>query len=204
MRLVAGPDAAATRSPTTTSAAAGARPTRWTARSCSAPSSSVCQAIGYAHSRGVIHRDLKPENVVLGGFGEVIVLDWGLAKMVDQPDEPADDGAVTLSESVAPTRRPPRRQGQLGTPAYMAPEQAEGRLDLIDARTDIYGLGAILFEILTGRRRTTGPTPPRSIGRSFTVRPRTSALSSRRLRHRSTPSAPAPWPTPTRPLRRGR
>ncbi len=106
---------------------------------------SVCQAIAYAHSRGVIHRDLKPENVVLGGFGEVIVLDWGLAKMVDQPDEPP---GVAISEQA---RTDATHAGlQLGTPAYMAPEQAEGRVDLIDARTDIYGLGAILFEVLTG------------------------------------------------------
>ncbi len=107
---------------------------------------SVCQAIGYAHSRGVIHRDLKPENVVLGGFGEVLVLDWGLAKMVDRPDD-AQEVALTEEAETEATRA-----GSLsGTPAYMAPEQAEGRLDLIDTRTDIYGLGGILFEILVGR-----------------------------------------------------
>jgi serine/threonine protein kinase len=106
---------------------------------------SVCQAIGYAHSRGVLHRDLKPQNVVLGGFGEVLVLDWGLAKLVNSPEETPE---VALTEEA---RTEATRAGsQLGTPAYMAPEQAEGRLDLIDARTDIYGLGAILFEILTG------------------------------------------------------
>jgi serine/threonine protein kinase/Tol biopolymer transport system component len=109
---------------------------------------SVCQALGYAHSRGVIHRDLKPENVVLGEYGEVIVLDWGLAKLVDKPEESATP-SVHITEQA---QTEASQQGQVqGTPAYMAPEQAEGRLDLIDARTDIYGLGAILFEILTGR-----------------------------------------------------
>ena len=99
----------------------------------------VCQAIAYAHSRGVIHRDLKPENVVLGAFGEVILLDWGLAKMVDSPDEDGDGlPDVTLTgEAQADSTMAGQR---LGTPAYMAPEQAEGRTDLVDALTDIYGL----------------------------------------------------------------
>lgn len=106
----------------------------------------VCQALAYAHSRGVIHRDLKPDNVVLGDFGEVIVLDWGLAKRVDRPDDAYP--SLVIGEEA---RAEATRMGQfLGTPAYMAPEQAEGRLDLIDARTDIYGLGAILYEILAG------------------------------------------------------
>ena len=110
---------------------------------------SICQAVGYAHSRGVIHRDLKPENVVLGGFGEVILLDWGLAKMVDAPDpEQGLPGVAVTADARVDATIPGR---QLGTPAYMAPEQAEGRLDLIDNRTDIYGLGAILFETLAGR-----------------------------------------------------
>jgi eukaryotic-like serine/threonine-protein kinase len=110
---------------------------------------SICQAIAYAHSRGVIHRDLKPDNVVLGGFGEVLVLDWGLAKRVDRPEDDAGPPSVAISDEA---EHEATREGQyLGTPAYMAPEQAEGRLDLLDVRTDVYGLGAILFEILTGR-----------------------------------------------------
>jgi len=94
----------------------------------------VCNTIAYAHSRGVIHRDLKGENVVLGDFGEVIVLDWGLAKLVGQIEaEPADLSVVTGSSEPGLTL-----QGQtIGTPAYMAPEQAAGRLDLIDRRTDL-------------------------------------------------------------------
>jgi len=104
----------------------------------------VCNAVAYAHSRGVIHRDLKPQNVVLGDYGEVMLLDWGLAKVGGQTEDAAEPVSVTESsdQTVA---------GQvLGTPAYMSPEQAEGRPDLLDARTDVYGLGAILYELLTG------------------------------------------------------
>ena len=113
----------------------------------------VCNALAYAHSRGVIHRDLKPANVMLGPFGEVVVLDWGLAKMVDQPepeDASLDDPPpVSVTEDV---KSPQTVDGNvLGTLSYMAPEQAAGRIDLIDRRTDVYGLGAILFALLTGR-----------------------------------------------------
>lgn len=110
---------------------------------------SICNAVGYAHSRGVVHRDLKPENVMLGGHGEVIVLDWGLAKVIGQPDENSDLPGVALTEHAQADATMAGRM--LGTPAYAAPEQAEGRIDLIDARTDVYGLGAILFEVLTGK-----------------------------------------------------
>lgn len=121
---------------------------------------SVCRAVAYAHSRGIIHRDLKGQNIVLGEFGEVMVLDWGLAKRVGP--SPHSDG----SEANASPRLqsgPPIRvesgagpeetmQGQLlGTPNFMAPEQARGHHDLLDERADVYGLGAILYEILTGR-----------------------------------------------------
>jgi WD40 repeat protein/tRNA A-37 threonylcarbamoyl transferase component Bud32 len=122
---------------------------------------SVCNTVAYAHSRGVIHRDLKPQNVVLGDFGEVIVLDWGFAKIVgrpgEEPEETAGDGD--------PDRPFVGGAGQtvagdvLGTPAYMAPEQAAGWRDRIDCRTDVYGLGAILYEILTGRPPFPGDDP---------------------------------------------
>ena len=108
---------------------------------------SVCNAVSYAHSRGVVHRDLKPDNVVLGGFGEVLVLDWGLAKTGDQP-EPAS-ASVEVAGSAGSQATVAGHI--LGTPAYMSPEQAAGDIDRIDARTDVYGLGAILFELLTGR-----------------------------------------------------
>ncbi|MES2792529.1 MAG: serine/threonine-protein kinase [Planctomycetota bacterium] len=110
---------------------------------------SVCQAIAYAHSNKVIHRDLKPQNVALDNFGQVIVLDWGLAKTLGMEDPYAylqdSDGSV-ISDNLDVTLA-----GQIvGTPMYMAPEQASGRVDEIDERTDVYGLGAILFSILTG------------------------------------------------------
>ncbi len=103
----------------------------------------VCNAVAYAHSRGVIHRDLKPQNIVLGDYGEVIVLDWGLAKVMDEAEGDSAAAAVELDENVGADSR--TIDGQvMGTPAFMAPEQAEGRLDLLDARTDVYGLGCFV------------------------------------------------------------
>jgi PAS domain S-box-containing protein len=111
----------------------------------------VCKTIAYAHSRGVIHRDLKGQNVIVGDFGEVVVLDWGLAKLVDGPEEDVDLCVVIPSAFIS-GKVDLTMQGQaLGTPAYMAPEQAAGRVDLIDRRTDVYGLGAILYELLAGQ-----------------------------------------------------
>lgn len=109
---------------------------------------SICHAVAYAHSRRVIHRDLKPENVVLGSFGEVVVLDWGLAKLLGQPEEAPGEAAVAVTE---PAETEATAMGRLlGTPAFMAPEQAEGRQDRMGPWTDVYGLGAILFNLLTG------------------------------------------------------
>jgi tetratricopeptide (TPR) repeat protein len=109
----------------------------------------VCNAVAYAHSRGVLHRDLKPHNVVLGDYGEVIVLDWGLAKLKGAAESVTSLLPVSLGKESA---REATVQGQaLGTPSYMPPEQAEGRLDRVDERSDVYGLGAILYEILVGK-----------------------------------------------------
>ncbi len=108
----------------------------------------VCQAIAFAHSRGVVHRDLKPENVALDSFGQVLVLDWGLAKL-DSDGELAMRLALSGKHDDSDLSR--TLDGDVvGTPLYMAPEQALGELSRIDARTDVYGLGAILFAILTG------------------------------------------------------
>jgi serine/threonine protein kinase len=117
------------------------------------PMVDVCNAIAYAHSRGVIHRDLKGSNVVVGDFGEVTVVDWGLARLVGQ-DEPDLDTPAAVA--VDPDNQFTQPGQVIGTPAYMAPEQAAGRLDLLEPRTDVYGLGAILYEILTGRPPFTG------------------------------------------------
>jgi serine/threonine-protein kinase len=112
----------------------------------------VCNAIAYAHSRGVLHRDLKPGNILLGPFGETLVVDWGLAKVVGRADDaPGPSGEATL--------RPPSASGVgetvagtlIGTPAYMSPEQAEGRLGALGPATDVYGLGITLYVVLTGR-----------------------------------------------------
>jgi serine/threonine protein kinase len=104
----------------------------------------VCNAVAHAHSRKVIHRDLKPENVVIYSYGQVILIDWGLAKVLD-------DAAVERLDAALLSGDGHTMEGQvLGTPLYMAPEQAAGRIDEIDERTDIYGLGAILFATITG------------------------------------------------------
>ncbi len=119
----------------------------------------VCDAVAYAHSRGVIHRDLKPDNVMVGAFGEVYVMDWGLAKLTDTDGDPCRD-QVALAP-IAGSGEPLRTlDGTIaGTPAYMPPEQAEGRLADIDERSDTYALGAILYEILAGRPPYDGATP---------------------------------------------
>ncbi len=157
----------------------------------------TCNAMGFAHQRGVLHRDLKPQNVMLGGFGETLVLDWGLAKILGGHEAAGDGGMIVsgdydekfdadeespgeslgdlsqatdatkiLDESSSPALAATQMTGTavqtdsrsagtetkygsvMGTPAYMPPEQAEGKLDLMDGRTDIYSIGAILYEIL--------------------------------------------------------
>ena len=116
----------------------------------------ICQTLAYAHARGVIHRDLKPANVMVGAFGEVQVMDWGLAKVLSAPGVaagPGDAGAeLDVDEDDVDAADSHTRPGSvLGTPAYMPPEQARGLVDQVDERCDVFGLGAILCEILTGR-----------------------------------------------------
>ncbi len=111
----------------------------------------VCDAIGYAHSRGVLHRDLKPGNVMLGKYGETLVVDWGLAKPVGRPDETHDGEEPTLRPASAGDAAPTQYGQAIGTPAYMSPEQAAGKLDELGPATDVYSLGATLYCLLTGR-----------------------------------------------------
>lgn len=115
---------------------------------------SVCNTIAYAHSQGVLHRDIKSENVMLGQFGETTLLDWGLAKSFDVEDSPAinsECAAQGLGVASTPFSIRTTVEGQsLGTPAFMAPEQATGALEMIDARTDTYMLSGMLYEILCG------------------------------------------------------
>jgi WD40 repeat protein/tRNA A-37 threonylcarbamoyl transferase component Bud32 len=125
----------------------------------------VCQAVGYAHSKLILHRDLKPANVMVGAFGEVQVMDWGVAKVLEPGGgvaaEPMD-GTETSGGTVIQIRREcdsaTQAGSMIGTPAFISPEQAGGELDRLDERTDVFGLGAILCVILTGE--------PPYIGRS--------------------------------------
>jgi tetratricopeptide (TPR) repeat protein len=122
----------------------------------------IAQTVAFAHSRGVLHRDLKPHNVMVGAFGEVQVMDWGLAKDLASRDrEGAGDPNPAPSRSRLVTDASDRTRAgtAVGTPAYMAPEQARGEIDRLDTRADVFGLGAILCEILTGRPPFTGYDP---------------------------------------------
>ena len=114
----------------------------------------VCDAVAFAHAKGVIHRDLKADNVMLGEFGEVVVMDWGLAKPLrpgerTSPVDCARRAPVTSSRQDAGTEFATHEFEVLGTPKAMAPEQAEGDPSLVDTRTDVYALGAILYEMVT-------------------------------------------------------
>ncbi len=126
----------------------------------------VCETVGFAHAHGVVHRDLKPSNIMVGAYGEVLVLDWGIARVVGTGRAARADG-LPASVSMAPLpvavpasapSEPPDDTGDpvtapgtvLGTPGFMAPEQAQGRPGLADARTDVFGLGAILRGVIGG------------------------------------------------------
>src|SRR5262249_27989016 len=113
----------------------------------------VCNVMSYAHSRGVIHRDLKPANILLGPYGETLVVDWGLAKIVGRSEAAARLGAVeaTLQPAWGSGSSAPLPGRALGTPAYMSPEQAEGRLERVGPLSDVYSLGATLYCLLTGK-----------------------------------------------------
>ncbi len=130
----------------------------------------VCQTLAYAHSKGVIHRDLKSSNVMVGAFGEVLVMDWGLAKVLPR-DGAANVGPAPTAPAVSVIRTPRGEDSEagrdgsetqagsvLGTPAYMAPEQACGEVEDVDRRADVFGLGAVLCEVLTGQPPFPGPS----------------------------------------------
>jgi tetratricopeptide (TPR) repeat protein/tRNA A-37 threonylcarbamoyl transferase component Bud32 len=112
----------------------------------------IAQTIAYAHSCRVIHRDLKPANVMVGAFGEVQVMDWGLAKPMDQaPDVPDESALLEAHAPLSKSRDQTHAGAIIGTPSYMAPEQARGETNFLNERADVFGLGAILCEILTGK-----------------------------------------------------
>jgi serine/threonine protein kinase len=122
----------------------------------------ICEAVAFAHAQGVIHRDLKPQNIMVGSFGEALIMDFGVAKALggvtpdagEMPQEAVrqQDAGATAAGAV------------LGTPGYMAPEQARGEVDALDQRTDVYALGAILCFLLSGRTDPPGdPGTPRAL-----------------------------------------
>jgi eukaryotic-like serine/threonine-protein kinase len=116
----------------------------------------ICNAVAFAHSKGVVHRDLKPHNVMVGEFGETVLLDWGIAKVTGQTDPEAEPSARQIDALNDPGSAVTMVGTAIGTPAYMSPEQALGQK--VDHRSDVWGLGAILYQILTGRPPFQGKT----------------------------------------------
>ncbi|MFY9554119.1 MAG: serine/threonine-protein kinase [Blastocatellia bacterium] len=151
----------------------------------------VCEAVAFAHAHGVIHRDLKPENIMVGPFGEVLVMDWGVAKVLGESrgdtiaESIRDAGELrAIDDADLITTLPVPSNGGtgdtsggtiIGTPAYMAPEQAMGKTDLVDQRSDVYALGVVLYFLLTSRVpfESAGPTDVRGTEtRKRALRPR--------------------------------
>jgi len=136
----------------------------------------VCETVAFAHARGVIHRDLKPQNMMVGEFGEVLVLDWGVAKWrpgVIAADDPNATVAVPpAAGEPTPTARHTAHGTILGTPAYMSPEQARGEVDQVDERSDVFALGGVLYFLLTRQAPRAGTQSGDGVGQPPIVPPR--------------------------------
>jgi serine/threonine protein kinase len=120
----------------------------------------VCNAIQYAHDRGVLHRDLKPGNIMLGKYGETMVVDWGLAKVTGQTESTREDAERPLRPSSGSTVAATQQGSLKGTPGYMSPEQAAGELERLGVVSDVYSLGATLYHLLTGQNAFPGKSYP--------------------------------------------
>lgn len=125
----------------------------------------IAEPLAFAHSRGIIHRDLKPQNIMVGAFGEVLIMDWGLAKVigVSVAEGSASQDQATTSDNALQSKPITVHGSVLGTPGFMSPEQQRGDIDAIDERTDVFGLGAILRSMISGSKSGIERTVSRSL-----------------------------------------
>lgn len=131
--------------------------TGWSLRGLIEALEDICSTLAFAHARGVVHRDLKPQNVMVGNFGEVQILDWGVAKVAGRCPTHAEDADDPLGAVELPRERRETQGGAVvGTAAYMAPEQVRGQIDRIQPASDVFALGVILYEMLTGKQPFAG------------------------------------------------